>query len=100
MKTQWQITIVLILLGGLVLIGVVLAAPVATTLERYVIGGGGGHTEAGIFSLDGTIGQAVVGKLLSACIWLMLCNVAATYLGLSANRVMSYSLRMTNQPKY
>jgi hypothetical protein len=28
---------------------------------RHVLGGGGGHTEAAQYTLDGTIGQAVVG---------------------------------------
>ena len=60
MKTKKQSILVLILLGGLFLAGVVRAAPPAT-LERYVIGSGGGHTEAGSYTLDGTIGQAVVG---------------------------------------
>jgi hypothetical protein len=30
-------------------------------IDWYVIGGGGGHVEAGVYALDGTIGQAVVG---------------------------------------
>lgn len=31
------------------------------TIDWDVIGGGGGHAEAGIYALDATIGQAVVG---------------------------------------
>jgi hypothetical protein len=61
METQRRMTFVLALLGCLFIVGAVLAAPTAATLDRYVIGGGGGHTEAGIYTLDGTIGQVVVG---------------------------------------
>ena len=39
-----------------------LAIPTATTVERWVIAAGGGHAEAAPYSLDGTIGQAVVGS--------------------------------------
>lgn len=31
-------------------------------ITRYVIGGGGGHSEAGRYVMDATVGQAVVGK--------------------------------------
>ena len=31
------------------------------TIDWYVTGGGGGHAEAGIYGLDGTTGQPVVG---------------------------------------
>ncbi len=61
MNTQKRITLALVLLGGLLLASVVLAAPTAPTLDRYVIGGGGGLTEVGIYTLEGTIGQALVG---------------------------------------
>jgi hypothetical protein len=37
------------------------AVPTATTIERWVIAGGGGHAEADPYALDGTVGQAVVG---------------------------------------
>jgi hypothetical protein len=66
MKTKREIIIVLVLLSGLLLAGVVLAAPNATSLDRYVIGGGGGHAEGGIYMLEGTIGQPVVGGISSA----------------------------------
>ena len=61
MKTQRRSIVILILLSGLLLGGAVLAAPVANTLERYVIGGGGGQTQAGTYTLQGTLGQAVTG---------------------------------------
>jgi hypothetical protein len=61
MKMQRRSIVILILLSGLVLVGAVLAAPVATTLERYVIGSGGGQTQAGTYTLQGTLGQPVVG---------------------------------------
>lgn len=63
MKTQRRIVVVLVLLGSLALVGAVLAAPTATIVDRYVIGGGGGPQEAGIYTLNGTIGQPVVGAI-------------------------------------
>jgi hypothetical protein len=50
-----------VLLGG----GVVLAAN-GYGLSFYVIGGGGGHSEAGVFAIDATVGQAIVGEAGSA----------------------------------
>ena len=49
-----------IFLGSVLLAGAVLANG-TTSIERYVIGGGGGHAEAGGVMLDGTFGQPVVG---------------------------------------
>jgi hypothetical protein len=46
----------------LVLGSVVLAAPEATTIDWWVIASGGGHAETGAYTLDGTIGQPVVGR--------------------------------------
>ncbi len=63
MRTKTWIGIVLSLLGGLVLVGVVLAAPTATGIERWVMAGGGGLAEAASYALDGTIGQPVVGGI-------------------------------------
>jgi hypothetical protein len=51
----------LALLSCLVLTGAILAAPAATTLDRWVMAGGGGRTAAAAYSLDGMIGQPVVG---------------------------------------
>jgi hypothetical protein len=53
--------VVLALLGSLLLVTAVLAAPTATTVDRYVIGGGGGDAGVGVLALSGTIGQPVVG---------------------------------------
>jgi hypothetical protein len=64
MKTPRKMTVALALCGSLFLVSVVLAAPV-TTVDRYVFGGGGGHAEAGLYALDGTIGQAVGGAALT-----------------------------------
>lgn len=51
------------LLACLFFCGVTLPNPsMAATLERSVIGGGGGRSEAGIYTLEGTIGQAVTGE--------------------------------------
>jgi hypothetical protein len=36
-------------------------APSAYEVQRYVIAGGGGHSEGDGLTLDGTVGQAVVG---------------------------------------
>jgi hypothetical protein len=47
-------------LCALLLAGVTLANG-TPSIDWYVIGGGGGHVEAGVYALDGTIGQAVVG---------------------------------------
>jgi hypothetical protein len=66
MNTRKRITLLLALGTSLSLVSAVLAIPAATTLDRHVIGGGGGHTEAGIFILDATIGQALVGTASSA----------------------------------
>jgi hypothetical protein len=61
MKTNKRMMVVLALLSSLLLVTAVLAAPTATTVDRYVVGGGGGAAEAGSFTLNGTIGQPVVG---------------------------------------
>ena len=47
-------------LCGLVVTGAAWANGIAN-INWWVIGGGGGHAEAGIYTLDATIGQAVVG---------------------------------------
>jgi hypothetical protein len=44
------------------LAGIVLADG-TPAIDWHVIGGGGGHVEAGTYGLDGTIGQAVVGTV-------------------------------------
>jgi hypothetical protein len=44
----------------LLLTGTALAAG-TLTIDRWVIGGGGGHSEAGSYVLDATVGQAVAG---------------------------------------
>jgi len=48
------------LLCGLVVTGAAWANGIPTINWR-VIGGGGGHAAAGVYTLDGTIGQAEVG---------------------------------------
>jgi hypothetical protein len=54
------------LVACLLMAGAVLAAPRATTLDHWVVGGGGGRVETGPYTLDGTIGQPVVGKINNA----------------------------------
>ncbi len=53
--------IFLSLVAFLLLAGVALANASVPTVDWWVIGGGGGHAEAGNYALDGTIGQALVG---------------------------------------
>jgi hypothetical protein len=52
--------VALVLLAGAVL---ALAPPPAPRIDWWVISAGGGHAEAGAYALDGTIGQAVVGRV-------------------------------------
>ena len=59
---------VVMLIAALALL---LLAGVALAFDGYdlswdVIGGGGGHSEAAPYALDGTIGQAVAGPVSSA----------------------------------
>ncbi len=61
MGSYTRTVLVLALLGCLALVGAVLAAPAATTLERWVMAGGGGRAAGAPYSLDGTIGQPLVG---------------------------------------
>jgi len=66
-------------LCGLLVAGFVWANGIPN-INWWVIGGGGGHAEAGIHTLDATIGQAVVGAAtdggyeLCSGFW---CGVAA-----------------------
>lgn len=53
-----------ILVTVLLLAGTAMAANVSEIFPD-VIGGGGGHSEAGSFILDATVGQAVVGVVSS-----------------------------------
>ncbi len=62
MRPRTRTILALLVLGGLVLAGVARAAAPVVTLQRYVIGGGGGRAEAGGSVLQGTIGQPVVGR--------------------------------------
>ena len=52
--------LVVVLFCGLLAAGAVLASG-TPTIERYVVGGGGGHAEVPPYTLDGTLGQALVG---------------------------------------
>ena len=58
MRTKIVFTAVILLL--LIGTGVALAAN-GYTISRHVIGGGGGRVTQGIYTLDYTLGQAVVG---------------------------------------
>ena len=61
MKTRGRSILIIGILLCLLVAGVVLAAPLAASLERHVTSGGGGHSEAGIYSLDATLGQPSAG---------------------------------------
>ena len=52
--------LVLVTLSLTLVVGLALAQG-TPTIDRYVIGGGGGHAEATPYALDGTLGQSVVG---------------------------------------
>ncbi len=52
--------IVLALTGFLLLAGITLANG-ATTIDWKVMAGGGGHSESGVYVLDGSIGQSMAG---------------------------------------
>jgi len=47
-------------------LGSVALANGTLTIDRWVIGGGGGHSEAGSYVLDATVGQAVAGMTSNA----------------------------------
>ena len=47
-------------------LGSVALANGALTIDRWVIGGGGGHSEAGSYVLDATVGQAAAGVTSNA----------------------------------
>ena len=61
MKGRKIIVLATLLLCSLLVVGAALAVPAATTLDRWVVGGGGGQAGAAPYSLEGTIGQSVVG---------------------------------------
>jgi len=54
-------TAIFLLMAALLLLAGVAMANDSYNIPWWVIGGGGGHAEAGIYTLDATIGQAVVG---------------------------------------
>ncbi len=56
-------TLILFALAALLVTGIAMAGNSTPTVDWWVIGGGGGHQESGICSLDGTIGQPLVGTV-------------------------------------
>lgn len=62
-RWNWRKTSILIALIALPLIAATALAPTAITMQKHVIGGGGGHSEVGSFILNSTVGQAVVGTV-------------------------------------
>jgi hypothetical protein len=60
MKTKRLTFLLIVLLCVSLPVGNV-TARVLQTIDWSVIGGGGGHAESGIYILDGTIGQPVIG---------------------------------------
>ena len=65
-RWNWRKTGILIALAVLPLVAATTLAPTALTMQKHVIGGGGGHSEGGSFVLNGTAGQAVAGTVGSA----------------------------------
>jgi hypothetical protein len=65
-RWNWRKTGIFVALIVLPLIAATASAPTALTMQKHVIGGGGGHSEAGSFVLNGTAGQAVAGTVSSA----------------------------------
>jgi len=63
--SQVIVAVIVALAALLLLAGVALAFD-GYDISWYVIGGGGGHSEAGPYALDGTIGQAVAGPVSNA----------------------------------
>ena len=64
MKTRLQIgkwAVLVTLAAALLIAAATQAAPDAAGVDWWVIGGGGGSAAGGGITLDGTIGQAVVG---------------------------------------
>lgn len=58
--------LILLAVALLISAGVVLAAGGQTTVDRFVIGGGGAHVEAGGYVLVGTVAEPVAGNLDNA----------------------------------
>jgi hypothetical protein len=54
--------LLLLLSAAVGLMSEAMAVPAATTVEQWVVAAGGGHAEGAPYSLDGTVGQAVVGS--------------------------------------
>ena len=79
MRKRTMTALAVILFSSLLLTGLVLAQG---AVDWDVLGSGGGHAEAGIYSLDGTIGQALAGRIsnapyeLCAGFW---CGIATDY---------------------
>jgi len=63
MRKRTMTALAVILFSSLLLTGLVLAQG---AVDWDVLGSGGGHAEAGIYSLDGTIGQALAGRISNA----------------------------------
>lgn len=68
-RTLFAVALLVLLSVGLVLGAE--GAPSAYGIPRFVIAGGGGTSQAGLYALTGTVGQAVVGSgsrgLYSVC---------------------------------
>lgn len=63
--SRQKIAVLVAVLAGSLLARVALANG-GPTIDWHVIGSGGGHVQAGVYVLDGTIGQPVVGRVASS----------------------------------
>ena len=64
-KKAIQISLIVLLLVAASGILAVRASPLAFDLDWHVIGGGGGSSTVGIYTLDYTMGQPVAGVILA-----------------------------------
>lgn len=60
-----QIKANLVALAAMLLLAGIVSADGIPTVERWVIGGGGGSVSGGSYRLNGTVGQPIVGTATS-----------------------------------
>jgi hypothetical protein len=61
-----KVTVALAIAAAVLLVAGIALAANGHEIRRFVIGGGGGRLQAGPYTLDGTVGQAVAGEAGSA----------------------------------
>jgi hypothetical protein len=86
-------TAILLILGALLLLAGTVVAANGLDIPRQLIGGGGGSVQYGAFVLDGSIGQAVVGRVQS-----LGYGLSAGFWGGGALKTVYLPLVLKNQP--